>query len=158
MNAGIRPLREDEYDAWRRMSRDRYAEDMIENAGFTPEAAGQKSENDFRLTMPDGLASAGQHVFAVEALDGGVVGHVWLGERQTQYEGRVAFVYEIRLDEEHRGKGYGRDAMLLLEDEARTLGLDRIELNVFGGNSVARGLYRSIGYEERAVMMGKKLA
>jgi hypothetical protein len=31
-------------------------------------------------------------------------------------------------------------------------------MNVFGGNDVARGLYRSLGYEERAVMMGKKLA
>jgi RimJ/RimL family protein N-acetyltransferase len=93
----------------------------------------------------------------VEATDGEVVGHVWLGDRNTRNEGRVAFVYEIRIDAEQRGRGYGRDAMLLLEDKARALGLDRIELNVFGGNEVARGLYRSLGYEERAVMMGKKL-
>ena len=153
----LRPLQEDEFDDWRRLSRARYAEDMVENGGFAPEHAREKSEKDFALTMPDGLATPGQHVFAVEAPDGEVVGHVWLGERQTRDEGRLAFVYEIRLDEEQRGKGFGRDAMLLLEDEARGLGLDRIELNVFGGNEVARGLYRSLGYEERAVMMGKKL-
>jgi RimJ/RimL family protein N-acetyltransferase len=158
MSARIRHLRDDEYDAWRRLSRERYVEDMVENGGFAPEDAREKSEKDFALTMPAGLATAGQHVFAIEAPDGEVVGHVWLGERNTRDEGRVAFVYEIRIDERQRGHGYGRAAMLLLEDEARGLGLDRIELNVFGGNEVARGLYRSLGYEERAVMMGKRLA
>ena len=37
----------------------------------------------------------------------------------------------------------------------RADGLDRIELNVFGGNEVARGLYRSLGFAESAVYMGK---
>jgi ribosomal protein S18 acetylase RimI-like enzyme len=157
MSATIRPLRDAEYDGWRRLSRERYVEDMVENGGFSPEQAREKSEKDFALTMPDGLATPGQHVFVVEATDGEVVDHVWLGDRNTRNEGRVAFVYEIRIDAEQRGRGYGRDAMLLLEDKARALGLDRIELNVFGGNEVARGLYRSLGYEERAVMMGKKL-
>jgi len=32
-----------------------------------------------------------------------------------------------------------------------------MELNVFGGNDVARGLYRSLGYVERAVLMGKDI-
>jgi len=158
MSARIRPLREDEFAAWRRHSRERYAEDMVENGGFTADAAREKSEKDFTLTMPDGLVTPGQHVFAVESPDGDIVGHAWLGERDTRDEGRVAFVYEIRIDEEQRGRGYGRDAMRLLEHEARALGLDRIELNVFGGNEVARGLYRSLGYEERAVTMGKRLS
>ena len=33
----------------------------------------------------------------------------------------------------------------------------RMELNVFGGNDVARSLYRSLGYVERAVSMGKDI-
>jgi ribosomal protein S18 acetylase RimI-like enzyme len=158
MTAGIRPLRDDEYDGWVRVSRERYAQDMVENGGFSPAAAREKSEKDFSLTLPEGLATPGQYVFAIEGPEEEVVGHVWLADRQTRDEGRVAFVYEIRIDEEQRGRGYGRAAMLLLEDEARSLGLDRLELNVFGGNDVARGLYRSLGYEERAVTMGKKLA
>ena len=158
MSARIRPLGEGEYAEWRRLSRERYTADMVQHGGFALENARAKSEKDFALTMPDGLATAGQHVFAVEAPDGEVVGHVWLGERETRDEGRVAFVYELRIDENRRRRGYGRDAMLLLEDEARSLGLDRIELNVFGGNDVARGLYRSLGYHDRWVTMGKQLA
>jgi len=48
--------------------------------------------------------------------------------------------------------------MRLAEDEARALGVSRIELNVFGGNAVARRLYLSMGYAERAISMGKDLA
>ncbi len=47
--------------------------------------------------------------------------------------------------------------MTLAEAEARDRGIDRIALNVFGGNAVARGLYRSLGYEEQAVAMSKHL-
>jgi ribosomal protein S18 acetylase RimI-like enzyme len=47
--------------------------------------------------------------------------------------------------------------MLLAEDEARARGLGRVELNVFGGNEVARDLYRSLGYRESAVQMAKDL-
>jgi ribosomal protein S18 acetylase RimI-like enzyme len=47
--------------------------------------------------------------------------------------------------------------MLLAEEEARVRGLNRIELNVFGGNDVARGLYRSLGYVETSAQMAKDL-
>jgi ribosomal protein S18 acetylase RimI-like enzyme len=33
----------------------------------------------------------------------------------------------------------------------------QVELNVMGGNDVARGLYRALGYDEVAVYMGKTL-
>ena len=44
-----------------------------------------------------------------------------------------------------------------LEAEARTRGLPVDEFNVWGGNAVARSLYRTLGYEERSVFMGKNL-
>ena len=62
------------------------------------------------------------------------------------------------LEEGLRGRGYGRAAMLLAEDEARRRGLRRIDLNVFAGNAVARSLYGSLGYQERSVYMSKSLS
>jgi ribosomal protein S18 acetylase RimI-like enzyme len=47
--------------------------------------------------------------------------------------------------------------MRALEAEARSRGLPVLELNVWGGNEVARALYRSEGYAERAVFMSKDL-
>jgi ribosomal protein S18 acetylase RimI-like enzyme len=47
--------------------------------------------------------------------------------------------------------------MLLAEEEARRRGIPRLALNVFGGNTVARRLYTSLGYVENAVAMSKAL-
>jgi RimJ/RimL family protein N-acetyltransferase len=47
--------------------------------------------------------------------------------------------------------------MLAFEALARELGADRVTLNVFGGNEVARSLYRSLGYVEESVHMRKRL-
>jgi ribosomal protein S18 acetylase RimI-like enzyme len=68
------------------------------------------------------------------------------------------WVWSVALDEEHRGRGLGRAAMLLAEDEARRRGATEIGLNVFGFNDVALGLYRSLGYESVSVQMRKVVA
>jgi len=151
----LRPLRDEEYDAWRRAVTEGYA-DEIETLGDTPhDAARTKAEADMSTILPQGLATPGHWVFALEVA-GERVGRLWLAER-TMDGRRVIFVYEVEVEEAHRGAGYGRAAMLLAEAEARARGIGRIELNVFGGNAVARGLYRSLGYVERAISMAKDL-
>jgi ribosomal protein S18 acetylase RimI-like enzyme len=72
--------------------------------------------------------------------------------------GRFAWLNEVEIDEPFRGRGYGRRALDLLEEEVRRRGIPEIVLNVWGGNDVARALYRSEGYFERAVEMAKELA
>ena len=61
------------------------------------------------------------------------------------------------LDESARGRGFGREALRLVEEQARSRGMTRIDLNVFGGNAVARSLYASEGYAESSVHMRKPL-
>jgi ribosomal protein S18 acetylase RimI-like enzyme len=82
------------------------------------------------------------------------VGELWLAEREVQLR-RVLWVYEVRVRERYRGRGFARAAMELAELEAKRRGLSHVALNVFGGNDPARGLYRSLGYSEDAVSMSK---
>jgi len=147
----LRPLRDDEYAAWDVEHRRQYARGLVEHADLTPEEAEAKVARDISAALPDGLATAGVHVWVVED-EGRRIGTVFFGLR-----GAEAWLYEITIDEGKRGKGYGRAAMLALEEEARRLGHDRLALNVWGGNEVARGLYRSLGYVEQAVQMRKAL-
>ena len=157
MSVRLRPLREDEWSAFREDSKREYAADMVENGGFTRGAAERKAERDFASLLPDGLATEEQFIFAIEdSGTGEKVGRLWFARRATD-AGEVAFLFDIHLDEGARGKGLGRSAMLALEEEARARGLERISLNVFGGNAVARGLYASLGYRETAVWMAKEL-
>jgi ribosomal protein S18 acetylase RimI-like enzyme len=158
MPVRLRPLRADELPAFIEEGRASYARDMVAQAGLTQEQAEQKAENDWARLLPNGAIGPGHHLYVIEDTEtGGRVGILWLAERSTDFDGTAAFVYSIEIDEEFRGRGYGREAMLLAEDEVRSWGLSHIALNVFGGNEVARSLYQSLGYAETAVFMRKKL-
>ena len=101
--------------------------------------------------MPEGV-----ELVALEADDRLRVGTMFFAERRWYGEPRI-FLFDLWIDPEERGRGYGRAAMEALEAEARSRGLSAIEFNVWGGNTVARSLYRSLGYGERSVFMGKDL-
>jgi ribosomal protein S18 acetylase RimI-like enzyme len=155
MTVQLRPMREDEFPAWLPRMRDAYAQAMIDDAGVSPEGAAEKAAADVEQLFPGGTPSPEQLVFVVEA-DGEPVGELWLMERDLMGQPNL-FVYDVHVDEAHRGRGYGKAAMLLAEEEARKRGLDRLALNVFGRNTVARGLYTSLGYVENAIAMSKDL-
>jgi ribosomal protein S18 acetylase RimI-like enzyme len=150
-------MSDDELPAFIEHGKAEYARDMVEHAGLTDAQAQTKSDQDWARLLPNGKVAAGHHIYVVEDEDGQRVGDLWFAERSTDFEGSGGFVYSIEIAEEFRGRGYGRETMELLENEVRAAGLDRIALNVFGGNDVARSLYRSLGYAETAVMMRKEL-
>ena len=151
----LRPITAAEFPAFVTASKAGYAEGIEIHGGQTHEAALQKAEADFPAVLPLGLDTPGHFIFIVE-VNGAAVGRLWLAEREMAGR-RVLYVYDVSIHPEHQGHGYGRAAMRLAEEEARRRGIDRIELNVFGGNDVARGLYRSLGYVETAAQMRKDL-
>jgi ribosomal protein S18 acetylase RimI-like enzyme len=158
MGVRLRQLRDEEIPEFIERGRADYARLMVEQAGLTPEQAQKKADNDWSKLLPNGKVSSGHHLFAVEDDETGErVGDLWLAERSSDFEGTAAFVYSVEIYEPFRGRGWGRQAMLLAEDQARSLGLSHIALNVFGGNDVARSLYRSLGYAETAVFMRKSI-
>jgi ribosomal protein S18 acetylase RimI-like enzyme len=154
LNASLRPLVADELDGFLETVKAGYTSEMI-RAGLTPELAQAKSDRDHAALLPNGVDTPDHHLFSVED-DGAHAGYLWLAERRGEL-GHSLFVYGIEIDEERRGRGLGRAAMELAEEEARSRGIASISLNVFGGNDVARGLYRSLGYSETAIYMEKKL-
>jgi len=147
----LRPLRDDEYDVWDAVHRAEYEHGLVEFAGMAPAEARAKVDRDIRSVLAAGLATPDVWIWAVEA-DGRRVGTVFLGRR-----GEDLWLYDITIDVVERGKGYGRGAMLALEEEVRNLGHESVTLNVWGGNAIARGLYRSLGYIEESVHMRKRL-
>jgi ribosomal protein S18 acetylase RimI-like enzyme len=149
-------MRDDEFADWLPRAIEDYADDMVRNGGMDPEAARQAAMRDAELLFPGELPSTEQLVFVIEA-DGERVGDLWLAERDTGV-GRSLYVWNIFIEEQKRGRGFGREAMLLAEDEARRRGLSHIALSTMGGNERARRLYRSLGYKETIVSMAKPVA
>jgi GNAT superfamily N-acetyltransferase len=151
VSVALRPLDEEEVRSVAAEIERRYAEDIEQNGHLNGDAARRKAAHD----IPHVLADPKNDLYALDE-DGRRVGHLWIGERDVQ-ERRVLWIWDVFVDPTGRGRGLGREAMQLAEEEARRRGLDRVELNVFGGNEVARRLYGSLDYEEIAVMMGKQV-
>jgi ribosomal protein S18 acetylase RimI-like enzyme len=146
----------EEYAGWSAATLDAYVDEIVASGSMSREAAEEKSRRDDAELLPEGLATPGQLIFRVEA-DGQPVGWLWLALRNPRAEAGVGFIYDITIDEAHRGRGYGRAAMRLAEEEARRTGLHALALNVFGQNAIARALYSSLGYRETSVQMRKEL-
>jgi ribosomal protein S18 acetylase RimI-like enzyme len=154
----LRPLRDDELPAYIEHARAAYERDLVDQAGMTPAGAERKTATDWSRLFPDGSVPPGNELYAIEDEDSGQrVGDLWFAERENDGGERTLYVYSIEVASEFRGRGYGREAMLLFEQEARRRGLSQASLMVLGGNEVARSLYRSLGYAERAIFMWKDL-
>ena len=129
--------------------------ELESQAGLTAGAARTKTETDWARLLPDGTLPAGNHLYVLEDEGGARVGDLWWAERPNDAGEQSAFVYNVEVWPEFRGRGYGKEAMTLFEEDARSHGMSQFNLTVLGGNEVARGLYRSLGYFERAVFMSK---
>jgi GNAT superfamily N-acetyltransferase len=154
MPLASRPLTDDEVTAFLGAAVDRYAAERS--------ASGEPADTALRIAreqtdqlFPGGRPGPGQVLLRVLAGDT-AVGMVWIGPHPA---GRPEawWVWYVEVDEAHRGHGYGRGAMEVAESEAKAHGATELGLNVFGGNTVARSLYESMGYQPTAINMRKEL-
>ncbi len=90
-------------------------------------------------------------------------GAVWRIESEKQLAGYIAickgysiefggfdaFVDELYLEPEYRGRGIGKTVLRQIGAEARALGINALHLEVARDNDKARRLYRSSGFEAR---------
>jgi ribosomal protein S18 acetylase RimI-like enzyme len=122
---------------------------------MSPDAALQNSSESFAATLAEATAAPRTWILRVLTGDGEDAGWLWLGPHPHRADG--VFVYDIEVDEAFQGRGLGRATMIAAEELAREAGLRHIGLNVFGWNSRAEGLYRSLGYGVDWTNMSKPL-
>ncbi|MFJ8661565.1 GNAT family N-acetyltransferase [Streptomyces sp. NPDC093795] len=151
----IRPMTEAEYAGWQTRAKEGFAQSWIDR-GVPEEQARAKAESSHRTLLPDGLATPGTAIHVV-VRDGRPAGHLWTGRIELEPGRWAAFVYDIEVDEEQRGHGYGRALMLLAERVAREAGETLLGLHVFAGNTPAIRLYESLGFRTTYVNSAKDL-
>lgn len=70
---------------------------------------------------------------------------------------RSGFVMMIAIDTGHRRRGFGRQFLSCLKEEARALGAGHLRLNVRSGNVAAKALYANFGFSVMSEFMSKPL-
>ncbi len=154
----LRPMTDAEYDAFYSKLITEYASDNIEAGNWTVENAIELSKNATEQLLPLGRDTPRVLLLSADNSDGEYVGYVWVGLDRGGVASAGAWIYDIEVNASHRGKGYGRALLQAAERETLKNGVDKIGLNVFGPNRVARNLYESAGYDITQIQMSKALS
>ena len=152
-----RPMTPAEFDSLRARLVREYAAEHVAAGNWTPEVAEYRAAEQTDQLLPQGVETPGTVMLMAETSEGEAVGFLWLALERHPGLGGGAWIYDIEILPKYRGQGFGRALLAAAEAEAVVRGVDSIGLNVFGTNSIARGLYESAGYRVSSMQLKKEL-
>ncbi|MDG4831481.1 GNAT family N-acetyltransferase [Solwaraspora sp. WMMD1047] len=153
----VRSMTKVEYERWRSEIDRRFADSQVAAGTWQPERALELARQGNDTLLPEGLATDGSLLLIAERPDGTPVGRLWIGLTHPRGTVDCAFLYDIEVRAEHRGRGYGRALLAAAEAAVRERGISALELNVFGDNQTAIALYAGSGYAVVTQQMRKDL-
>ena len=149
------PMTESEFEAYLEKAVPEYAADKAIAGDWSEQEALERSRESYQHLLPHGVKTQDNHLFRIKLEESGDnIGMVWMKHETHRLHG---FIFDISLDEIQRGKGYGKQALLALEEFAKELGIRTLALHVFAYNTAAMHLYKGLGYEVTSQNMTKKL-
>lgn len=154
----LSPMTESEFADYLAVAIPEYAQDKIASGQWAAAEALELSRRDYADQLCGGLSTPEHFLFTVR--DGATqagIGMLWFAVQERGGQ-RIAFVYDVAIQVEHQRQGHASRAFAALEDEVRRRGLSGIALHVFGHNTGAQALYRSLGYATTNITMFKQLA
>lgn len=153
----LRPMTAGEFQRYLKPAIRGYAQMHVRAGDVDPKHALQKARAEYRELLPKGLASPGHHLYAItRTADGRAIGMVWF-ELKQRHGKRKAFIFDFAINKAQRGKGFGGQSMSAIEQQAKVLGAQAVDLHVFGHNVAARSLYEKCGYRYTGMHMTKDL-
>ena len=145
----LEPMNEADFHEFIKRAIPRYATRKVQRGLWVEEVAVETSKTDLARFLPQGKDTPDHHFCNLRDDETGVlVGESWY--TASTKGGKVQFWIEwIWVEPPHRRKGYATQALQRLEEEARSLGADRLGLNVWIDNPGAIALYSGLGYQNR---------
>lgn len=150
-------MTEDEFSAYRPRLVREYAQEHVRAGTWTPEEALSRSEADIDELLPRGLAQPDTLLLTAMDKDGVAIGLTWIALVHPRGVADTAWIFDIEVFAEHRGRGLGRALLSAVEREVTRHSVGHLALNVFGSNGAARRLYESAGYAVTTQQMLKRL-
>lgn len=150
------PMSDEDYAAFMRKSVPEYAYDQMRAGNWTANEAAGRARSEFQQMLPVGQHTLNAYLRTIMDEQGGKVGMLWyyIDPSRTR---KTAFLIDFFIFSEGRRKGYEAEALKLFEDEARSLGVERVELQVFTHKSGDVQLYRENGYLDTSIFFSKEL-
>jgi len=152
------PMEQSEFGTFLEENILRYARENVDNGRWQADEALERSRESFQRFLPDGLQSKDQYIFNIFDDEQSLkLGLLWV-EVKMHEPNRPAFVFDFIIDEQYRGKGFGKKALIALDEKVQQMGAKSVALHVFSRNEIAFELYKKMGYEVTDINMRKKYA
>ena len=146
------PMEQAVFEAYLEEDIQRYAQAHLEAGNWEPSQALEKPRTEHQQLLPDGLESKNQYLFSIIDASDQKLGILWVN-----IENGRAFIYDFRIDEAQRGKGYGKQALMALDEKLKSIEVQSVGLHVFGDNFIAQELYKKMGFQITGIHMKKRL-
>ena len=153
----LQPMNEAEYIAWLRETVPAYATDKVASGQWEQDQALQLSTAEYAEMLPQGIETPDNYLYTLRDAAGSRVGMLWFAVK-TKFGSRIAYVYDVSVDELYKRQGHATRAFQALEQEALRLGLAGVALHVFGHNTGAQALYAKLGYGPTNISLYQRVA
>ncbi len=150
------PMNDEDFAAFIRKSVPEYAYDQTRSGNWTSGEAMGKARAEFQQMLPNGPKTPNQHLRIMRNDNDSKVGMVWYFV-DTRGEHPKAFLIDFFFFSEDRHKGYEKEAFATLEAELRSLGVRRVELQVFSHRTDEVTLYQNNGFSQASIFFAKDL-
>jgi len=148
----LEPIQQEDFERFLESEIRGYAEDHVRNGNWPAEGAIDRSRKEFESLLPDGIHSKDQFVWSIIDEKNNKIGVLWV-----QVKDQKAFIYDFVIDEAMRGKGYGKQALIAMDEKLKAMNVESVGLHVFGDNITAQELYKKMGYQITGIHMKKEL-
>ena len=151
----LKNMNQEEFKQYISFAVEDYAKDKIASGNWSEDEAIDLSKKSFEQLLPKDEKTENNHLFSIFHNDI-LVGMIWIAQKGPT-KPNEGFIYDFMIFEQYQGQGYAKKAMKEIETIAKELGINKIGLNVFGHNKIARGLYEKMGYEITNITMVKTI-
>lgn len=141
----LEKMTEQDFEQFMEKSSDLYAQDLIKATGMTLAQARQRISKQRSVIIPNGLRT--ENVFFMKIHDSETkerVGSIWWGVFPSH---NTAFIIDIYVDDNFRGKGLGSETISEVIKTAKEYAIGDLSLHVFRHNPRAKQLYERIGFK-----------
>jgi ribosomal protein S18 acetylase RimI-like enzyme len=148
----LEPIQQEDFERFLEHGIREYADDHVRNGNWPAEGALERSKKEFEHYLPDGIHSKDQYLYSIVDDSDNKIGVLWV-----QVKDQKAFIYDFVIDEAFRGKGYGKQALIAMDEKLKSMNVESVGLHVFGDNITAQELYKKMGFQITGIHMKKEL-
>ena len=139
------PMQQEDFEIFLERGIREYAADHVRNGNWLADGSLERSKREFEQLLPEGIHSKNQFLFTIMDETGDdKIGTLWV-----QVKNQKAFIYDFIIEESLRGKGYGKQALMALDEKLKSMNVESVGLHET--TLLRRNCIRKWGFKSQAL-------